>query len=116
MSYSCRLTDAGIPDSLTKLSQLKAIGLKGNNLRLVPRVLGAMRSLQEIYLENNPYLEVPPHPPPPTPSPTPVPFPLTSPVGISLPRNCVQPLRHRGMIRQGSRVPTPGVSSPDLDE
>ena len=54
----CSLTNAGIPSSLTRLSHLKAIGLKKNNLTQVPPVLGAIRSLQEIYLENNPALEV----------------------------------------------------------
>lgn len=54
----CSLTNAGIPSSLTQLSHLKAIGLKKNNLSRVPPVLGSMHSLQEIYLENNPTLEV----------------------------------------------------------
>lgn len=44
--------------NLTELGQLKAIGLKRNNLSSVPLVLGGIQSLQEIYLENNPSLEV----------------------------------------------------------
>ena len=54
----CSLTDAGIPSGLARLSHLKAIGLKKNLLTRVPPVLGSMQSLQEIYLENNPALEV----------------------------------------------------------
>lgn len=57
----CRLTDDGIPSSLTRLHRLKAIGLKRNALTRVPQVLGGMQSLQEIYLENNPTLEVRPY-------------------------------------------------------
>ena len=53
-----RLTNAGLPGSLARLPHLKAIGLKKNCLTAVPRVLGAMRSLQEIYLEDNTELEV----------------------------------------------------------
>ena len=55
-----RLTNAGLPGSLARLPHLKAIGLKKNCLTAVPRVLGAMRSLQEIYLEDNTELEARP--------------------------------------------------------
>ena len=54
----CSLTNEGIPPHLTELANLKAIGLKRNNLSAIPEVLGSMHSLQEIYLENNPTLEV----------------------------------------------------------
>ena len=37
---------------------LKSIGLKRNCLTSVPRMLGQMHSLQEIYLEDNNDLEV----------------------------------------------------------
>ena len=57
-----RLTNAGLPGSLARLPHLKAIGLKKNCLTAVPRVLGAMRSLQEIYLEDNTELEARPMP------------------------------------------------------
>lgn len=53
-----RITDSGLPMSLTRLPHLRAIGLKKNCLTTVPRVLGYMRSLQEIYLEDNADLEV----------------------------------------------------------
>ncbi len=53
-----RLTNAGLPAGLARLPHLKAIGLKKNCLTAVPRVLGALRSLQEIYLEDNTELEV----------------------------------------------------------
>ena len=54
----CRLTNEGLPPSLTELKYLKAIGLKRNCLTSVPRMLGAMTSLQEIYLEDNAKLQV----------------------------------------------------------
>ena len=57
-----RLTNAGLPGGLARLPHLKAIGLKKNCLTAVPRVLGAMRSLQEIYLEDNTELEARPRP------------------------------------------------------
>lgn len=53
-----RLTNTGLPDGLSSLSQLKAIGLKRNKLTEVPRVLGSLTALQEIYLEDNVNLEV----------------------------------------------------------
>ena len=54
----CRLTNEGLPPTLTQLKYLKAIGLKRNCLTSVPRMLGAMTSLQEIYLEDNAKLQV----------------------------------------------------------
>ena len=56
----CRLTNEGLPSTLTQLKYLKAIGLKRNCLTSVPRMLGAMTSLQEIYLEDNAKLQVSP--------------------------------------------------------
>ncbi len=53
-----RITCAGLPMGLARLPHLKAIGLKRNALTGVPRVLGYVRSLQEIYLEDNADLEV----------------------------------------------------------
>lgn len=53
-----RLTNEGLPPTLTQLKYLKAIGLKRNCLTSVPRMLGAMTSLQEIYLEDNAKLQV----------------------------------------------------------
>lgn len=48
-----RIGNEGLPMSLARLPHLRAIGLKKNALTAVPRVLGYMRSLQEIYLEDN---------------------------------------------------------------
>ncbi len=48
-----RIGNEGLPTSLARLPHLRAIGLKKNALTAVPRVLGYMRSLQEIYLEDN---------------------------------------------------------------
>ena len=56
--FYCSLTNSGIPVTLPELGNLRAIGLKRNNLTAVPLVLGSMQSLQEIYLENNSSLEV----------------------------------------------------------
>ena len=53
-----QIRDEGLPMSLARLTQLKAIGLKKNCLTTVPRMLGYMQSLQEIYLEENADLEV----------------------------------------------------------
>jgi hypothetical protein len=53
-----RIANGGLPMTLTRLPHLKAIGLKKNCLTAVPRVLGYMCSLQEIYLEDNTDLEV----------------------------------------------------------
>ena len=53
-----QIRDEGLPMSLARLTQLKAIGLKKNCLTRVPRMLGYMQSLQEIYLEENAELEV----------------------------------------------------------
>ena len=53
-----QIRDEGLPMSLARLTQLKAIGLKKNCLTRVPRMLGYMQSLQEIYLEENADLEV----------------------------------------------------------
>ena len=53
-----QIRDEGLPMSLARLTQLKAIGLKKNCLTQVPRMLGYMQSLQEIYLEENAELEV----------------------------------------------------------
>ena len=53
-----RITNEGLPSSLGRLPHLKAIGLKKNRLTSVPRLLGSLRSLQEIYLEDNDELEV----------------------------------------------------------
>lgn len=55
-----RITDDGLPMCLARLPHLRAIGLKKNALTTVPRVLGYMRSLQEIYLEDNADLEARP--------------------------------------------------------
>ena len=55
-----RLSNGGLPIGLARLPHLKAIGLKKNVLTAVPRVLGHIRSLQEIYLEDNIDLEVNP--------------------------------------------------------
>ena len=55
-----RLSNGGLPIGLARLPHLKAIGLKKNVLTAVPRVLGHIRSLQEIYLEDNIDLEVTP--------------------------------------------------------
>ena len=55
---ACRITNEGLPTSLSRVSHLKAIGLKKNRLTSVPRLLGGLRSLQEIYLEDNDELEV----------------------------------------------------------
>ena len=52
------LQDDGLPLSLSRLPHLSAIGLKENCLTRVPRVLGYVNSLQEIYLEENVDLEV----------------------------------------------------------
>jgi hypothetical protein len=49
---------SSLPPGLARLSYMKAIGLKQNCLRAVPKVLGQMRSLQEIYLEDNSDLEI----------------------------------------------------------
>ena len=57
-SCDCRITNEGLPTSLGRLPHLKAIGLKKNRLTSVPRLLGSLRSLQEIYLEDNDELEV----------------------------------------------------------
>ena len=57
-SFWRRLTNETIPTALTKLSHLKAIGLKNNLLTRVPPLLGRISSLQEIYLEDNPAMEV----------------------------------------------------------
>ena len=54
----CRITNAGLPSGLARLPYLKSIGLKRNCLTSVPRMLGQMQSLQEIYLEDNNDLEV----------------------------------------------------------
>lgn len=54
----CRITNAGLPTGLARLPYLKSIGLKRNCLTSVPRMLGHMHSLQEIYLEDNNELEV----------------------------------------------------------
>lgn len=54
----CRITNAGLPSGLARLPYLKSIGLKRNCLTSVPRMLGKMHSLQEIYLEDNNDLEV----------------------------------------------------------
>ena len=54
----CRITNAGLPSGLARLPYLKSIGLKRNCLTSVPRMLGQMHSLQEIYLEDNNDLEV----------------------------------------------------------
>jgi hypothetical protein len=57
------ITDDGLPMCLSRLPHLRAIGLKKNALTTVPRVLGYMHSLQEIYLEDNLDLEArPPFP------------------------------------------------------
>ncbi|BDA46295.1 probable leucine-rich repeat-containing protein 1 at C-terminar half [Coccomyxa sp. Obi] len=53
-----RIGNEGLPMSLARLPHLRAIGLKKNALTTVPRVLGYMRSLQEIYLEDNADLQV----------------------------------------------------------
>ena len=53
-----QIRDGGLPMSLSRLPYLKAIGLKKNCLTRVPRVLGYVRSLQEIYLEENADLQV----------------------------------------------------------
>lgn len=53
-----QIRDDGLPMSLSRLPYLKAIGLKKNCLTRVPRVLGYVRSLQEIYLEENADLQV----------------------------------------------------------
>ncbi|KAL3136894.1 hypothetical protein ABBQ32_006503 [Trebouxia sp. C0010 RCD-2024] len=53
-----RITNAGLPSGLARLPYLKSIGLKRNCLTSVPRMLGQMHSLQEIYLEDNNELEV----------------------------------------------------------
>ena len=59
-----RITDDGLPMCLSRLPHLRAIGLKKNALTTVPRVLGYIQSLQEIYLEDNADLEArPPSPP-----------------------------------------------------
>lgn len=55
-----KIRDDGLPMSLSRLPHLKAIGLKKNRLTRVPRMLGYVRSLQEIYLEDNAKLEVRP--------------------------------------------------------
>ncbi|KAK9906656.1 hypothetical protein WJX75_005626 [Coccomyxa subellipsoidea] len=52
------ITDDGLPMCLSRLPHLRAIGLKKNALTTVPRVLGYMHSLQEIYLEDNLDLEI----------------------------------------------------------
>ena len=56
------IQDDGLPLSLSRLPHLRAIGLKENCLTRVPRVLGYVNSLQEIYLEENVELEVRPDP------------------------------------------------------
>ncbi len=56
--WFCRITNAGLPSGLARLPYLKSIGLKRNCLTSVPRMLGQMQSLQEIYLEDNNDLEV----------------------------------------------------------
>jgi len=53
-----QIRDDGLPMSLSRLPHLKAIGLKKNCLTRVPRMLGYVNSLQEIYLEENADLEV----------------------------------------------------------
>ena len=53
-----QIQDDGLPLSLSRLPHLRAIGLKENCLTRVPRVLGYVNSLQEIYLEENTKLEV----------------------------------------------------------
>ncbi len=53
-----QIQDDGLPLSLSRLPHLRAIGLKENCLTGVPRVLGYVNSLQEIYLEENTELEV----------------------------------------------------------
>ncbi|KAK9866273.1 hypothetical protein WJX84_010719 [Apatococcus fuscideae] len=53
-----RITNEGLPASLARLPHLKAIGLKKNRLTSVPRLLGGLRSLQELYLEDNEDLQV----------------------------------------------------------
>lgn len=58
MDVWCRITNAGLPSGLARLPYLKSIGLKRNCLTSVPRMLGQMHSLQEIYLEDNNELEV----------------------------------------------------------
>ena len=58
MGVRCRITNAGLPSGLARLPYLKSIGLKRNCLTSVPRMLGQMHSLQEIYLEDNNELEV----------------------------------------------------------
>lgn len=58
MHARCRITNAGLPSGLARLPYLKSIGLKRNCLTSVPRMLGHMHSLQEIYLEDNNELEV----------------------------------------------------------
>ena len=55
--FCCRITNAGLPGGLARLPYLKSIGLKRNCLTSVPRMLGQMQSLQEIYLEDNNDLE-----------------------------------------------------------
>ena len=52
------IRDDGLPMSLSRLPHLRAIGLKKNCLTTVPRMLGYVNSLQEIFLEENANLEV----------------------------------------------------------
>ena len=53
-----KIRDDGLPMSLSRLPHLRAIGLKKNCLTTVPRMLGYVNSLQEIFLEENANLEV----------------------------------------------------------
>lgn len=80
--YFCRITNAGLPSGLARLPYLKSIGLKRNCLTSVPRMLGKMHSLEEIYLEDNSDLEVSSCPAQGTPN------------HLIMPSNCWQPLQN----------------------
>ena len=53
-----RLAEGGLPPGLGRLPALRALGLKKNCLTSVPRLVGALTSLQELYIEDNADLEV----------------------------------------------------------